>query len=149
MVIYKITNSVNGKQYIGQTSLTLEERVNFYYFHHAYPSDSCYPIERAMRKHGFDNFVFKTLRECATQRELDLWERHYIKKLGTKIPVGYNVQDGGRFYREPSREAIRGRLIVKRYLLIQRKKAQLERKKERKEKADALIGVRDTSRKRF
>lgn len=133
MEIYLIVNTINGKQYIGQTTLSLEKRVYFYHLHHAYPEEGRpYPIERAMRKHGFENFSFETLRECSSQKALDYWERYYIKKLGTKVTNGYNIQDGGkrgkrgkqRKRTEPSRETIYERLVLRRYKKLQRKRTQ-------------------------
>lgn len=125
MEIYKIVNTKNGKRYVGQTRLTLEKRIDFYYLHYAYPEERPYPIERAMRKYGIENFVFETLHECHSQEALDYWERYYIEELDTKVPKGYNVQSGGRDGGwEYSREAVRERLILKRYRQLQRKKTQ-------------------------
>ena len=49
--VYKITNLINDRIYIGQTSLTIEAR---WYYHARY--DSCDYLHNAVRKYGPDNF---------------------------------------------------------------------------------------------
>ena len=65
--IYKITNSLNGHFYIGQTRTTVEKR----FYHHT--KDSCvqkyqkYGLYKAFKKYGVDNFYFETLEtHCAS-----------------------------------------------------------------------------------
>ena len=89
-VVYSVTNNLDGKQYVGQTTRTLEERCS----EHT-ESDSL--LGRAIQRDGAENFSCKVLVECETQTELDKQERLYIKKLDCKHPKGYNSTDGGRF----------------------------------------------------
>jgi len=117
MIVYSITNSISGKQYVGQTVLTLEERENWYYLHYKYRGNANY-IARAMYKHGFDNFDFRELKRCDTRTELDFWEMYYIRKLNTLAPSGYNLKDGGRYSYNPDeviRTTLREKLVLKRY----------------------------------
>jgi len=126
MEIYLITNDINGKLYIGQTRLTLEERREWYLVNVKYHKNGRYPIVFAMRKHGFDNFDFETLRKCSSREELDFWESYYIKKLQTQTPNGYNVHAGGRSpytiqqLQELARRSLREKLILKRYHTLKR-----------------------------
>jgi len=93
MFVYLITNKITGKQYVGQTAHTVEQRWkehlkaskrgNIYYFH------------KSIRKYGSDAFEVKTLHICINKEELDFVEMFYISFLGTKIPMGYNSTDGG------------------------------------------------------
>lgn len=95
-VIYKITNSINGKIYIGQTVRSLPLRLKDYYWESLKKKPS-QVITMAMKKYGFENFLSEIICECFTQANLDLKERYYIKTLNT-IKEGYNVDAGGVRY---------------------------------------------------
>lgn len=93
--IYKITNIVNQKQYIGQTKTSLKERMRKHY------SDArCEPnvtgIDAAIKKYGEDNFQVEILCECPNE-QLDDLEKFYIAKYNTfNSPFGYNLTSGGQ-----------------------------------------------------
>ena len=93
-IVYLITNLLDGKKYVGQTTRTLEERFS----EHA-EADSL--LGRAIQRDGTENFSREVLSECETPEELDAQERFYIKKLDCKHPHGYNGTDGGRRSRQP------------------------------------------------
>ena len=85
MKIFKTTNKINGKIYIGQTVKTKE----------SYFGSGIY-LMRAIKKYGRKNFKREILSECSTQEHLDILERYWIKKLNAKDPnIGYNIADGG------------------------------------------------------
>jgi len=88
MVIYKITNRLNGKPYIGQTRQPLEKR----FLQHAAAKT---PLGDAMRKCGLENFTIEVVEECATPELTKERERFWIKVLKCKVPNGYNQSDGG------------------------------------------------------
>jgi len=88
MVIYKITNRLNGKPYIGQTRQPLEKR----FLQHAAAKT---PLGDAMRKCGLENFTIEVVEECATPELTKARERFWIKVLKCKVPNGYNQSDGG------------------------------------------------------
>ena len=88
MLIYKITNLLNGKIYIGQTKYTIEKR----FLQHS-KADS--PLGQAMRQFGMENFTVEVIEECETQEELNEREKFWIKVLNSKQPNGYNIIDGG------------------------------------------------------
>lgn len=98
MYIYKITNSINGKIYIGEsTKDKLEDRVAEYIKEVKWRKNPR-PIILAMRKYGFENFTFELLEDnIKTKEELDNLERFYIteKFNSYKRDVGYNVELGG------------------------------------------------------
>lgn len=103
--IYKITNLINNKLYIGQTTKTLKWR---WLKHQNDAIDSPNQLDtkfaRALRKYGVDNFkieVIEHLTNC-TRAELTLREHYWVVTLNT-IADGYNVQDpvvssGGNTY---------------------------------------------------
>ena len=83
-IIYKTTNLVNGKIYVGQTTMDDENYLG-----------SGSVLLQAVKKYGRKNFKRETLRECENQRELDIWEHVYIKKLHSQDDsVGYNILPG-------------------------------------------------------
>lgn len=91
--IYKFTNTINGKSYIGQSTNIKKRRTN----HKSWAKclrDTSY-IDSEMSKYGFDNFTFEILEECNPE-ELDEREQYYIKKYNTVVPFGYNKTKGGR-----------------------------------------------------
>ena len=88
MYIYKITNLVNGKMYIGQSSKVVEESKNYY--------GSGLLIKRSIEKYGIENFKKEILENCETQLELGDREIHWISKFNSMIPAGYNLTNGGR-----------------------------------------------------
>lgn len=93
MLIYKITNDVNSKLYIGQTTKTLEERIRNH--KSAFNAGSDYPIYQAMREIGWDKFHFTVIAETDNQDTLDELEAYYIAKYDT-INNGYNQALGGK-----------------------------------------------------
>lgn len=86
MIIYKTTNMVNGKIYVGQTKKPLTSNY----------LGSGVLMSKAIRKYGKENFIRETLCECSTQDELDRMEKHWIEKLNSRdILIGYNIAYGG------------------------------------------------------
>ena len=105
--IYKITNTTNGKIYIGQTR---SHRLNhnkyrpFGYlgrfndhFHEANSSkknqSKC--LNCALRKYGKDCFTCELIHTCEVS-ELNELESQYIIEYDSKFPNGYNLTDGGK-----------------------------------------------------
>lgn len=95
--IYKITNQTNGKSYIGQ-SKNIEVRWKNHKTDSNNPNGDNYdyPLYRAFRKYGLENFTFEVLEECSTSL-LNEREEYYINKYNT-LYQGYNqvkVNQGG------------------------------------------------------
>lgn len=86
--IYKITNKVNGKSYIGQTRYTVE----FRWRQHQHKKDNTH-FHCAIAKYGADSFEVETLEECS-YADLDSREIYYIAKFDT-YNNGYNSSTGG------------------------------------------------------
>lgn len=75
--IYIITNTVNGKRYIG-SSININRR----WAEHKKPSmrDKPYAIYRAFKKYGIENFKIDVLCECK-DGELEFYENHYLSTI--------------------------------------------------------------------
>lgn len=91
--IYKYTNTVNGKMYIGQTSVSLEERAQSGGSNYR----QCRRFWDAICKYGWDSFVPEIL--CTTEdgNEADELEKYYIELYkSADHKHGYNIGYGGR-----------------------------------------------------
>jgi group I intron endonuclease len=98
MIVYLITNRVNGKRYVGQSEVELETRWKWHVTSSRCPSSAGYQkmaIVRAIAKHGPDAFDRQVIEECSTQEELDAAEIRWIAELGTFGKAGYNLTMGG------------------------------------------------------
>lgn len=92
--IYKITNTINNKSYIGQ-STNIEKRWNKHktIFTRKKECEYDYPLYRAFRKYGLENFSFSVIEECKVS-ELDEKEIFWIDYYDTYYN-GYNQTLGG------------------------------------------------------
>lgn len=92
--IYKITNKISGKAYIGQ-SIDIQTRWNNEKSKAFLPSSQAYnkTLSKAFRKYGLDNFTFEILEECDIDL-LDEREIYYIALYDTYFN-GYNETTGG------------------------------------------------------
>ncbi len=91
--IYKITNIVTNKCYIGQTINDPEKRwmdhkktINTKY--------GCPALKASMKKHGIEHFKFEVLIICFDS-DMSKFEKEYIKKFESFGPKGYNLTHGG------------------------------------------------------
>jgi group I intron endonuclease len=91
MFVYKITNEVNGKSYIGRTARSLKAR----FLEHCSASSQCLLLHRAIVKYGRDNFSIIALGEARDSDELNRLEQSFIIEYGTLAPNGYNLTTGG------------------------------------------------------
>lgn len=93
MLIYKITNQVNGKIYIGQTVQTLKRR----WKSHCWPSRSngCHALRNAINKYGIDSFLVEKVTDCISLEEMNYREIFFIKVFDSLSPNGYNLRTGG------------------------------------------------------
>ena len=84
MIIYKTTNKINGKFYIGA-----DTRNNPNYF------GSGLHLKRAIKKYGRENFIKEILETCKTEKQLYKKERLWIKETKA-TELGYNISEGGK-----------------------------------------------------
>jgi len=85
MWVYKITNKINGKIYVGQS----HKKRSMYL-------GSGNLIKAAVNKYGKENFIKEWIDQALTQEELDKKEIYWIKNLNAQDKnIGYNIADGG------------------------------------------------------
>jgi group I intron endonuclease len=99
MIIYKITNKINGKVYIGKHCGVSEER---WKTHLKNALDSTRPehLYRAMKKYGVENFIYEIIdgpfNLSVGDEFLNKKEKEWIKKYKSRSDEkGYNMTEGG------------------------------------------------------
>lgn len=98
MWIYKITNLVNNKIYVGLTSKTIQKRFEQHKkLSIKYKQGSKISLlYLAMRKHGISNFIIEPLKECFSKEDLIKQEIYFIALLDSRNhDIGYNITRGG------------------------------------------------------
>ena len=93
--IYKITNTITKKCYIGET---MEKDPQNRYKQHLNTirrGKGCPALRDAMKKYGEDKFKFEVLIICFDEDRFAI-EKEYIKKYNSMVPNGYNILEGGR-----------------------------------------------------
>lgn len=101
MYIYRLTNKINNKIYIGLTKKTPKYRLSEHLSE--VKRNSKHAIHCAIRKYGIDNFSFEVIHEVTTNNREDLInaEIYFIKKYDCCLldgpDKGYNMTRGGQF----------------------------------------------------
>lgn len=90
MFVYKITNNINGKEYVGITNKPDRRFAN-------HKCSSQQVIGKAIQKYGVENFSFNILFKNITQEEAIKKEQECIIQYNTLTPNGYNVSSGGDY----------------------------------------------------
>src|SRR5258708_1318781 len=94
--VYLITNTINGKVYVGQTTATLATRWRQHKWE-GKQQDASMLISRAIRKYGIEAFNIQEINKAYSQNELDALEIEAIRQYdSTNRNKGYNVLIGGR-----------------------------------------------------
>jgi group I intron endonuclease len=92
MVIYKITNKINNKAYIGQTTGIPSKRWK----------EHCrkgFLLTKAIKKYGEENFTYEVICNCSSIEELNIKEVEHIDLEKSISPNGYNLNSGGLNHR--------------------------------------------------
>ncbi len=94
MIVYLITNTVNGKKYVGMTKTSL--KVRWQGQQKFAQKGGCTYFCNAIRKHGVQAFHLEVLRECSSKEEAIELEKQFIRVFGTQDQTkGYNLTKGG------------------------------------------------------
>lgn len=94
MIIYRITNLINDKIYIGQTIESLSKR----WRRHTWVSTkkrNAMAITSAIIKYGQENFIIEQIDTAENIEDLNIKEEYYIKYYNSISPNGYNIKYGG------------------------------------------------------
>ena len=105
--LYKITNLINNKSYIGVTRRDPKIRLN----EHKNKSSNSF-ISRAIHFYGFENFSFEILLSNIEDNKISEIECEYIEKYNTLLPNGYNA-DLGRIQYHKHSELIKQKISEK------------------------------------
>lgn len=107
--IYKITNTLNGKVYIGQAKDSAKRWGT--HLSAVRLRKPAQVIHHAMIKHGAESFTFEVIASCLDQAAADQAEEQCIRQESSHITVGgYNVSAGGPT--SPKTDAWRRQLSV-------------------------------------
>ncbi len=95
MIIYKITNIINGKVYVGKTKKTIEERMYKHIFNAKKKINR--RLYDSINHHGYDNFIIEKIDEGKTNEEINEKEKEWIRTLDSFYVngKGYNMTLGG------------------------------------------------------
>lgn len=91
-VIYKITNKISGKSYIGQTIRSINTRWTQHCSNSKFKKTA---IGCAIEKYGKENFNIVEVASSFTKEGLDFLEVMFINQETTLVPHGYNLDLGG------------------------------------------------------
>lgn len=89
--IYKVTDTTNGKVYVGQT---INLKTRRWQHERSYEKEDCI-FHRALQKHGVDNFVWEIIDTVKEKEKANILEKQYIEKYNSLKPNGYNMTKGG------------------------------------------------------
>lgn len=91
--IYKYTNKINGKVYIGQTWSSPKVRAGSNGRGYDRKQSHFYA---AIQKYGWNNFVPEIVCYAIDQQDANYWESHFIRRYASiDRKNGYNIRDGG------------------------------------------------------
>ena len=93
MFIYSLTNKVNGKRYVGQTTKSVEWRWSQ---HRKHVGSVHFPVYHALRKYGPEGFEVEVLASACSVECLNYLETLFIATYNTLVPNGYNLDSGGK-----------------------------------------------------
>lgn len=110
--IYKITNNINNKIYIGMTVKTIEERWIEHLRDSKRENIQNRPLYKAINKYGSENFKVEELEEVLDENQLFEKEKYWIEYFEA-YKYGYNATTGG-----DGRPYLDYNLIVKTYLEV-------------------------------
>lgn len=105
--IYKITNNIDNKIYVGQTTYTPAEKRWSIHKSIAKNKNTRSYLYNAIRKHGISNFTFEVIITCYSRKQLDFAEDFAIEILqANQREKGYNLMLGlgGRKHSEETKK---------------------------------------------
>lgn len=111
--VYIITNTINGKQYVGQSTGIRKRFTRHKRAARTKMVRECFYLHNSIAKHGVENFKFEVLLYADDREYMNLMEQRCITGYNTMSPAGYNLDTGGgvsRTVAESTREKMRNRV---------------------------------------
>lgn len=113
--IYKITNKINGKVYIGRTNnFHNRHRQHLYAYKKQDSSKSNQYLLNSYNKYGFNNFTFEEIYYCLSETESKVMEQYYMEIYNSfDSDTGYNLRkdtEGGMLISKATSHKITDRL---------------------------------------
>lgn len=94
-IIYKVTNIITGKIYIGKTKQGLEIRKKSHLFNYKKESEYISYFYRALQKYGEENFIWEIIDYGVSDKQLNEKEKEWIWLYNSNNPnFGYNMTNG-------------------------------------------------------
>jgi group I intron endonuclease len=151
-IVYKATNKVNGKVYIGQTIHTLENRAS-QHKHDAIKNKKNGHFQNAIIKYGFDAFIWEQIDTAENKEELNEKEKCLVDLYdSTNRDKGYNTRaggDSGGTLSEETKQKLREANIGKKTSLETRKKiSEVHKGRRHTEEAKAKMSRATKGKKR-
>lgn len=111
-VIYKLTNKISGKVYIGQTQKKDPmKRIKGHFRKQKRPN----VINKAAMSYGIDNFTIEILISCFDLEYLNEMEIFFIKYYDCRVPNGYNLEGGGHNHRDLHPQTLLKMSLIKKH----------------------------------
>ncbi len=104
-IVYLLTNRITGKEYVGVTTLSIEERFHEHVHSAKKPGSTTRALSLSIRKHGATAFDMDQLAVACTEIEMFTLEQHFVDQRRTLTPHGYNMTAGGDGLRGYQRSA--------------------------------------------
>ena len=83
-IIYKLTNTVNNKIYVGGTTDTIDTRFHRHVVRSLKGSE--YPLHKAIREYGEEAFEKVIIEDCSSLEQMNERERYWIAALSATNP---------------------------------------------------------------
>lgn len=99
--VYKIINRINGKFYIGSTSMPFSRRFDFHECELKHGRHGNIHLQRSYDKHGRDAFTFEIVEECSDKSILRHREQFYIDSLNPEFNIQKDAVRSGFGIRKP------------------------------------------------
>lgn len=96
MYIYLITNTINGKRYVGKCERPVNKTKKY--------MGSGIALKAAFEKYGIEFFAKEIIEENLTRETIADRERYWIKEFNTRGDFGYNLTEGGDGCSNPTDE---------------------------------------------
>ncbi len=97
-IVYKATNKITGKCYVGKTASGLQARKRGHLDYAKVIEKATAIFHKAIHSYGPDNFQWEILEECSDHAHMCEREMHHIKACNSMHPNGYNMTAGGGTY---------------------------------------------------